>query len=245
MAAPGVRALVSPEQLRPAYDHVIVGAGSAGCVLAHRLGLAGRRVLLIEAGGPANTPAIANPPDWPQLQGSQLDWRYSTVPQSGLGGRVVPYPRGKVVGGSSTINALAYQRGHPAAYDRWPAGWRYADLLPYFKRAETFSGGASAWHGGDGPLHVLSLADVTDRTPVASAFVRACQDLGFPMTPDIGGAVTTGVGWNQLSIRGHVRDDAATAYLANLNSLSVDLLVGTDVLGLVDRERPMRRRAAR
>ncbi len=233
ITAPGGRILQSPEQLRPAYDYAIVGAGSAGCVLAHRLGLAGHRVLLIEAGGPANIAAVATPPDWPQLQGSRLDWRYSTIPQAGLGGRVVPYPRGKVVGGSSTINALAYQRGHPAAYDRWPEGWRHADLLPYFRRAETFSGGASAWHGGDGPLHVLSLADVTDRTPVASAFVRACQDLGFSMTPDIGGAVATGVGWNQLSIRNHLRDDAATAYLGNLQSLSVDLLVGTDVLGLV------------
>lgn len=232
-AAPGVRVLVSPEQLRPAYDYVIIGAGSAGCVLAHRIGRAGRRVLLIEAGGPATLAAIADPPDWPELQGSQVDWRYSTTPQPGLGGRIVAYPRGKVVGGSSTINALAYQRGHPAAYDRWPEGWRHSDLLPYFKRAETFSGGADAWRGGDGPLHVLSLADVTDRTPVASTFIRASQDLGFSMTPDLGGAITTGVGWNQLSIKGHVRDDAATAYLTSIDGVIVDLLVGTQVLGLV------------
>lgn len=231
-AATSVRTLVSLEQLRPAYDYVIIGAGSAGCVLAHRIGRAGRRVLLIEAGAPATLAAIADPPDWPELQGSQVDWRYSTVPQPGLGGRVVPYPRGKVVGGSSTINALAYQRGHPAAYDRWPEGWRYSDLLPYFKRAETFSGGADAWRGGDGPLHVLSLADVTDRTPVASAFITASQDLGFSMTPDIGGAVTTGVAWNQLSINGHVRDDAATAYLDHLEGVVIDLLVGAQVLGL-------------
>lgn len=231
-AAPGVRTLVSPQQLGPAYDHVIVGAGSAGCVLAHRLGRAGRRVLLIEAGGAATLPAIAIPPDWPALQGSTVDWRYVTVPQPGLGGRVVPYPRGKVVGGSSTINALAYQRGHPAAYDRWPEGWRFADLLPYFKRAENFSGGASPWHGGDGPLHVLSLANVTDRTPVALAFVRASRDLGFPMTGDIGGAITTGVGWNQLNIKGHARDDAATAYLGRIEGAVVALLLDTEVLGL-------------
>lgn len=116
VAAPGVRTLVSPDQLSAAYDYVIIGAGSAGCVLAHRLGRAARRVLLVEAGGPANLAAIANPPDWPELQGSQVDWRYSTIPQAGLAGRAVPYPRGKVVGGSSAINALAYQRGHPAAY---------------------------------------------------------------------------------------------------------------------------------
>ncbi len=229
---PGPKVLVSSEQLRPAYDYAIVGAGSAGCVLAYRLGRAGRRVLLIEAGGPATLPAIADPPKWPELQGSAVDWRYSTVPQSELGGRIVSCPRGKVVGGSSAINALAYQRGHPAAYDRWPEGWRFADLLPYFKRAETFSGGADAWRGGDGPLHVLSLADVTDRNPVAAAFMRASQDLGFPVTADLGGAVTTGVGWNQLNIKGHVRDDAATAYLGSLDNGVVDVLLGAAVFGL-------------
>jgi choline dehydrogenase len=229
-AESAVRILQSPEHLRSTYDYVIIGAGSSGCVLAHRLGLAGRRVLVVEAGGQTKLAAVADPTEWPKLQGSQIDWRYLTVPQPGLGGRVIRCPRGKVVGGSSTINALAYQRGHPAAYDRWPEGWRDADLLPYFKRAETFSGGANAWRGGTGPLHVLSLADVTDRTPVAAAFIEASQDLGFSMTPDIGGEVTTGVGWNQLNIKGGVRDDAATAYLG---SVAVDLLVDTEVLGLV------------
>ncbi|WP_147146545.1 GMC family oxidoreductase [Reyranella soli] len=232
-AASGVRILASSEQLRPSYDTVVVGAGSAGCVLAHRLGRAGRRVLVIEAGGRANLPAVADPPQWPTLSGSALDWRYATVPQPGLDGRIVPYPRGKAVGGSSVINALAYQAGHPAAYDRWPPGWRHADLLPYFKRAETFSGGGNAWRGGDGPLHVLSLADVRDRTPVASAFIAAAEERGFAMTPDLGGAVTTGVAWNQLSVRRHARDDAATAFLDSLGDANVDLLVDAQVLGLV------------
>lgn len=235
-AANGVRTLNSPEQLRATYDHVIVGAGSAGCVLAHRLGRAGRRILLIEAGGRADLPSVAAPPAWRSLQESALDWRYVTTPQPGLGGRAITCPRGKAVGGSSIINALAYQRGHAAAYDRWPAGWRHADLLPYFRRAETFSGGTNAWRGGDGPLHVLSLADVTDRTPVAEAFMAAAQQTGFPVTPDLGGEVTVGVGWNQLSIRGHRRDDAATAYLDSLENVDgetrVDLLAGTEVLGL-------------
>lgn len=232
-AASGVRILTSSEQLRRSYDTVIVGAGSAGCVLAHRLGRAGRRVLVIEAGGRPNLPAVADPPLWPTLSGSDLDWRYATVPQPGLAGRIVPYPRGKGVGGSSVINALAYQAGHPAAYDRWPAGWRHADLLPYFRRAETFSGGGNAWRGGEGPLHVLSLADVPDRTPVASAFIAAAQQCGFAMTPDIGGEVPTGVAWNQLSIRGHARDDAATAFLDSLDGVDVDVLTDAPVLGLV------------
>ena len=190
-------------------------------------------MLVIEAGGRANLPAVVDPPLWPTLSGSALDWRYATVPQPGLGGRVGPYPRGQVVGGSSVINALAYQAGHAAAYDRWPPGWRHADLLPYFKRAETFSGGGSAWRGGEGPLHVLSLADVSDRTPVASAFIAAAEERGFAMAPDIGGPVTTGVAWNQLSIRGHARDDAATAFLDSLADAAVDLLVDTQVLRLV------------
>ena len=237
-AASGVRILASAEQLRSAYDYVIVGAGSAGCVLAYRLGRAGRRVLIIEAGGPASLPAVEDPPQWPTLQGSPLDWRYVTTPQPGLDGRVVPYPRGKAVGGSSAINALAYQRGHPAAYDKWPRGWRHADLLPYFKRAETFSGGASAWHGDNGPLHVLSLADVSDRTPIASAFINAAQEHGFRMTADISGEMTTGVGWNQLSVKGHARDYAANAYLATLQDAQVDLLPQAEVLGLaIERER--------
>ena len=109
--ASGVRTLHTHDALRSDYGYVIVGAGSAGCVLAHRIGEAGHRVLLIEAGGPATLPAIAHPPDWPQLQGSAVDWRYVTVPQVGLGGRVVACPRGKVLGGSSAINALAYQTG--------------------------------------------------------------------------------------------------------------------------------------
>ncbi len=224
--------LESKQQLRASYDYVIVGAGSAGCVLAHRLGVAGRRVLLVEAGGQATLPAIADPPEWPKLQGSDVDWRYVTTPQPGLGGRIIRCPRGKVLGGSSAINALAYQRGHPAAYDRWPEGWRFKDLLPYFKRAETFSGGGNAWRGGDGPLHVLSLADVADRTPLASAFVTASQDLGYRMTSDVGGEVTTGVGWNQLSIKAGRRDDAATAYLGSVENAAIDLLMNTQAAGL-------------
>jgi choline dehydrogenase len=219
-------------------DLAIVGAGSAGCVLAHRLS-ADRdlSVLLIEAGGLATLPQIAIPADWPGLSGSTVDWRYVTTSQSGLGGRIVPYPRGKVLGGSSAINGLAYQHGHRSGYDRWVregcTGWGFDDLLPWFKRAETFSGGADAWHGGDGPLHVLTLQRAPHRHPVAAAFLEASMACGFPFSGDIGGERTSGAAWNQLSINGARRDSTAAAYLEPVAKRpNLTVLTGAQVLHL-------------
>jgi choline dehydrogenase len=141
------------------FDYVVVGAGSAGCVIAARLSEDPQnRVLLLEA-GPANGPdAMAVPSAWPSLIGSEVDWGYATVPQVAAGGLVRRYPRGKVLGGSSSINGMGFLRGHRSGYDEWAAsgaaGWGYADLLPFFKRSETSERGDRAYRGGQGPMRV-------------------------------------------------------------------------------------------
>ena len=141
------------------YEYVIVGAGSAGCVLAHRLSAdEATSFLLLEAGEPDDKPAIHVPNRWRELPDSDLDWGYTTVPQPGVNGREIPWPLGKTLGGSSSINAMMYVRGHPWDYDRWERlendGWSYEQLLPYFRRAEDFEDGASEFHGEGGPLTI-------------------------------------------------------------------------------------------
>jgi choline dehydrogenase len=196
-----------------AADYVIVGAGSAGCVLARRLTEGGASVVVLEAGGPDRLPEIHDPRAWPGLQGSAVDWRYATIPQSGTLERVHAWARGKVLGGSGSINAMAHHRGHPAAYAQWGLpDWTFASLLPYFLKQETFAGGASALHGGDGPIYV-DVPSGDKRHPVAAAFVAAGTGAGYAPTTDLNGERMEGPAWNHVALRGTQRQSPAVCYL--------------------------------
>lgn len=199
-------------------DYLIVGGGTAGAVLAHRLSAdPSINVVLLEAGRWPDDPQIDTPTAWPVLQGGPYDWRYTTTPQAGLDGRVLPCPRGKGFGGSSLLNALGHQRGDARGYDRWQAlgalGWTYDSVLPFHRRSETFSRGANAWRGGDGPLDVLAVS--ADRAhPVADAFLDAARAGGFRWSDDLNGGQNGEACWNQFTIgAGHRREHAARAYL--------------------------------
>ncbi|MFF9813128.1 GMC family oxidoreductase [Streptomyces sp. NPDC014006] len=197
------------------YDYVIVGAGSAGCVLAARLSEDPEvRVALIEAGGPDTAQEIHVPAAFPQLFKSALDWDLDSEPEPGIGGRRTYLPRGKVFGGSSSINAMIYIRGNRADYDGWAAagadGWSYDEVLPYFKSSEDNERGADEYHGADGPLTV---SDGRSLHPLASVFVQAAVQAGHKANDDFNGETQFGVGRYQLTQRGGLRCSAAVAYL--------------------------------
>jgi choline dehydrogenase-like flavoprotein len=199
-----------------AYDYVIVGAGSAGCVLANRLTEAGAAsVLLLEAGGRDRHPWIHIPLGLGRMHArGMFDWGYHTEPEPHLNGRRIEAMRGKVLGGSSSINVMVFTRGHPGDYDRWAQkgarGWSYADVLPYFKRCETWQGGADFWRGGGGPVGV-EWARTHD--PLYQAWMEAALAAGFSLTDDYNGERPEGFGRSQYSIRDGRRSSAATAYL--------------------------------
>jgi choline dehydrogenase len=198
------------------YDYIIVGAGSAGCVLASRLSEnPDARVLLLEAGPPDAADEIHIPAAVNLLFKSAYDWDFQTTPQDRAGGRAVYWPRGKVLGGSSSINAMIYIRGSRVDYDTWRddygcEGWGFTDLLPYFLRAEANSRGASAYHGASGPLSVQDLRYKSDLT---GAFISAAKNSGQRVNDDFNGPSQDGVGYYQVTQRGGRRWSAADAYL--------------------------------
>src|SRR5438270_383480 len=194
------------------YDYVIVGAGSAGCVLAARLSEdPDVNVLLLEAGPADTNENIHVPLGYLQLARTEVDWDYCSAPEPNCDYRRIPLPRGKVLGGSSSINAMVYIRGNPLDYDSWGvAGWSWSDLFPYFLKAEDNERGASRWHGVGGPLPV---SENRSRNRIAEAFVDAGEQAGLARNEDFNGAAQDGVGIYQVTQRGGQRASAAVAYL--------------------------------
>ena len=199
------------------WDYIIIGAGSAGCVLANRLcANPAHKVLLLEAGGTDRRLWVRIPIGYARtFRDPSVNWMYQTLPEPALGGRSSYWPRGKVLGGSGSINAMAYVRGQPADFDAWALqgnpGWSWADVLPFFLRSEDHAHGASPYHGSGGPMRVTDIAEQVH--PLCESFLAAAQSLGIPRTRDFNGPPGEGVGIYQISTRDGLRESSATAFL--------------------------------
>jgi choline dehydrogenase len=197
------------------YDYIIIGAGSAGCVLASRLSEDSQvKVLLLEAGGPDTRKEIHIPVAFSKLFKTSCDWAFYTEPEQHMEKRNMYWPRGKVLGGSSSINAMIYIRGHQSDYDRWRdlgnPGWGYADVLPWFRKSEDQENGPSEYHGKGGPLHVMNLRCIN---PLSEAFLEAAEQAGYKRNSDFNGAQQEGFGFYQVTQFEGKRCSAAAAFL--------------------------------
>ncbi len=219
-------------------DFIIVGGGSAGCVLANRLSAGGRyRVLLVEAGPSDRRFDIDVPVGYARTYfDPRVNWMFESAPVPSLGNRVIYYPRGKVLGGSGSINAMVFARGQREDFDNWAAagnpGWSWADLLPFYRAMEDHDLGASDLHGAGGPLHVTQIG--RDAHPICGAFFRAAEELGIPHLADLNGAAQEGVGHYQINTRNGQRHSSAKAYLRPaMTRPNLTVLTGAHVQRLV------------
>ena len=215
------------------FDFVIVGAGSAGCAIANRLSAdKNHSIALVEAGDRDSSPWIHIPVGYFKTMGNpKTDWRYRTEPDPGLNGRSIPWPRGKVLGGSSSINGLLYVRGQPRDFDQWRqlgnVGWSWDDVLPYFKRSESWEPNNSEWRGSDGPLAV---SPMRLRRRIVDAWIEAAVNAGYRENPDYNGPDQEGVGYFQQTARNGRRCSSAVAYLKPArHCANLEILTGTAV----------------
>lgn len=216
-------------------DFIVIGAGSAGSVITRRLLDAGHSVHVIEAGSTDEDPNIHSPQGWPLLLTGANDWAVMTTPQKHAHGRTIYWPRGKVLGGSSSLNGMIYIRGHRSDYDSWAAngaeGWSWADVLPLFKRSEAHADGANEFHGGGG---LLPVERIKERHPAAQAFVDAAKHLGHKETEDFNGELMEGVGFNHTTTRNGKRASAWQSFVAPiLDHPGLTVTTGAEVRRIV------------